>query len=603
MSVAWTPDLPPDDLVTLLDRAVDVIAVVDVAGRLAYVNETVTAVLEWEPRDLIGRPALSLIHPDDAFVAGSALAAELDGSAEQSALEVRIRARDRTYLWFEVLASGWIDAPGLQGLVINLRESTGRHHLAERAARRAELDGLVFEVSRRALDATLADVKEALPAVLSQLGHLLRARRVDVVLFDTTTGVGVNAVAWPANDEAAGRVSGGTFALADIPTVLVGLQHGELLLEPDAELPRWSVEWYGDVVPAGGAAMLCPLTVQGRLLGVLAVEQDALAEEWAHDEATAIRSVAEALAVALARDHDRRALLASEEQFRLMAEHAGDVITLLDAEGLCTYASTSARTVLGIDPDRLIGADLFDHVHPDDRADVRERLEEFVAGHDSAVAITYRWLRPSGDVVWIENVCRAVRDPDTRALTGIQGSARDVTAYKVREDELTHRALHDPLTGVPNRTLFDQRLSAAQRAQRRSGAPFAVLAIDLDGFKEVNDAHGHLEGDRALVEVAGRLAANVRQVDTIGRVGGDEFMVLCRDASADDALALAERLVVALSQPVAVAGGKAEMSASIGVAPADGTQVSIEALLGAADRAMYDAKRSGKGCVRLRRVD
>jgi diguanylate cyclase (GGDEF)-like protein/PAS domain S-box-containing protein len=605
MSVAWDPDLPPDDLVTLLDHAVDVIAVVDVAGRLAYVNETVTAVLEWEPRDLIGRPALSLIHPDDAFVAGSVLAAELDGSAEQSSIEVRIRARDRTYLWFEVLAGGWIDAPGLQGLVINLRESTGRHHLAERAARRAELDGLVFDVSRRALDATLADVKEALPAVLSQLGQLLRARRVDVVLFDTTTGVGVNAVAWPANDEAAGRVSGGTIALERIPTVLVGLLRGELLLERDSEwpLPTWATEWYGGAEPAAGAAMLCPLTVQGRLLGVLAVEQDALAEEWAHDEATAIRSVAEALAVALARDHDRRALLASEEQFRLMAEHAGDVITLLDAEGLCRYASTSARTVLGMDPDRMIGADLFDHVHPDDRADARERLAAFVAGQESAVAITYRWLRPSGDVVWIENVCRAVRDPDTRILTGIQGSARDVTAYKIREDELTHRALHDPLTGAANRTLFDQRLSAAQRAQRRSAAPFAVLAIDLDGFKEVNDAHGHLEGDRALVEVAGRLAANVRQADTVGRVGGDEFMVLCRDASADDALALAERLVVALSQPVAVAGGKAEMSASIGVAPADGTQVSIEALLGAADRAMYDAKRSGKGCVRLRRVD
>jgi diguanylate cyclase (GGDEF)-like protein/PAS domain S-box-containing protein len=600
MSLAWNPDLPPDDLVTLLDRAIDVIAVVDVAGRLVYVNETVTAVLEWEPQDLVGRPALSLIHPDDAFLAGSALAAELDGSAEQSAIEVRIRARDRTYLWFEVLASGWIDAPGLQGLVINLRETTGRHHLAERAARRAELDGLVFEVSRRALHATLADVKEALPGVLAQLGPLLRARRVDVVLFDTASGVGVNAGAWPA--DGAGRRPGDSITLADIPSVLAGLHRGELVLARDHPLPAWACEWYGtEPAPAAGDALLCPLTVQGRLLGLLAVEQDALADEWAHDEATAIRSVADALAVALARDHDRRALVASEEQFRLIAEHAGDVITLLDGEGRCTYASTSAGTVLGFDPDALIGTDLFEHVHPDDRADAQERLADFVAGQDGAMAITYRWLRPSGEIVWIENVCRAVRDPDSGALSGIQGSARDVTAYKVREDELTHRALHDPLTGVANRTLFDQRLSSALRAQRRTGTPFAVLAIDLDGFKEVNDAHGHLEGDRALVEVASRLAASVRQADTVGRVGGDEFMVLCRDASADDALALAERLVVALSRPVAVAGGEAEMSASIGVAPADGEQVSIETLLGAADRAMYDAKRSGKGCVRLRR--
>ena len=374
-------------------------------------------------------------------------------------------------------------------------------------------------------------MKEALPAVLSQLGLLLRARRVDVVLFDVTAGTGVNAVTWPANDEAPGRVSGRALSLDRIPAVLAALRGGELLLdrESDGPPPPWAAEWYAAAdVPAAGAAMLCPLTVQGRLLGVLAVEQDALADDWDHDEVTAIRSVAEALAVALARDHDRRALVASEEQFRLIAEHAGDVITLLDAEGRCTYASTAARSVLGMDPDRLIGTDLFDHVHPDDRAEARDRLAAYVGSPEGAVAITYRWLRPSGDVVWIENVCRAVRDPDTGAVTGIQGSARDVTAYKVREDELTHRALHDPLTGVANRTLFDQRLLAAQRAQWRTGTPFAVLAIDLDGFKEVNDAHGHLEGDRALVEVADRLAANVRQADTVGRVGGDEFMVLCR---------------------------------------------------------------------------
>src|SRR5262249_19231058 len=160
-----------------------------------------------------------------------------------------------------------------------------------------------------------------------------------------------------------------------------------------------------------------------------AVEQDAVADEWAHDEATAIRSVAEALAVALARDHDRRALVASVEQFRLIAEHAGDVITLLGADGICTYASTSARTALGVDPDGRAGRARFDHVHPDDRAEARERLTSLVEGHDGAVAITYRWQRPSGDVVWIENVCRAVRDPDTGALSGIQGSARDVTAH------------------------------------------------------------------------------------------------------------------------------------------------------------------------------
>ena len=418
MSVAGNPDLPPDDLVTLLDRAVDVIAVVDGAGRLAYVNETVTAVLAWEPSELVGRPALSLIHPDDAFLAGSALAAELDGSAEQSAIEVRIRARDRTYLWFEVLASGWIDAPGLQGLVINLRESTGRHHLAERAARRAELDGLVFDVSRRALDATLADVKEALPAVLAQLGQLLRARRVDVVLFDTASGTGTNAVAWPANDEAAGRVTGrhgGPRSHPDRPG-RAARRRARLRDErrggrrrrgsPSGSGRRRRRRRRRHAVPADGRGPAA------RRAGRRARRPR---PRWAHDEATAIRSVAEALAVALARDHDRRALVASEEQFRLIAEHAGDVITLLDADGLCTYASTSARTVLGVDPGQPHrGRPASTTSTPTTGPTPASGWPRSSAGQDGAVAITYRWLRPSGDAVWIENVCRAVRDPRHR---------------------------------------------------------------------------------------------------------------------------------------------------------------------------------------------
>src|SRR5213078_4642343 len=134
------------------------------------------------------------------------------------------------------------------------------------------------------------------------------------------------------------------------------------------------------------------------------------------------------------------------------------------------------RTVLGLEPSVLDGANLFEWVHDDDREAARRQLAEFATGGEDSVAIDYRWRRPTGDFVWIENVVRAVRDPDTGALTGIEGSARDVTARKVREDELYHRALHDPLTGVANRTLFVERLASALRMRRQSGQPLAVLA-------------------------------------------------------------------------------------------------------------------------------
>ena len=153
-------------LLALLDRAVDVIAVIGRDGRILYVNSTVTDRLAWRAEEVLGTPALDLIHPDDLEMAAPALAVELSGGPSEP-VEVRVRHRSGQFLWFEVLANGWIDEPGVTGLVLNLRESTGRHELAVLTARRAALDGVVSDVSRRALDATLADVTKALPGMLA----------------------------------------------------------------------------------------------------------------------------------------------------------------------------------------------------------------------------------------------------------------------------------------------------------------------------------------------------------------------------------------------------------------------------------------------------
>ncbi len=566
-------------LLALLDRAVDIIAIVDNDGRLTFVNSTVTAVLDRRPEELVGRPALELIHPDDLELAAAGLALELAGSEDGLPVEVRIRHRLGYYLWFEVLGNGRLDGPDATGLVLNLRESTGRHQMAVLAARRAALDRLVFDVSRRALEATLADVTKALPAMLAELGDLLAATNAYAELFE----------------------AGSTRPLDELPAVQELLASGELVVHEDlaADRPAWAREWYGGT-PDVGACVMYPMGAGGRLLGVLVIEASE-PREWSHDELNAVRSVGEALAVALVRDRDRRALVASEEQFRLIAENASDVITLLDEDGRCRYVSAAARTVLGVDPAALIGVGAFARAHEEDRQAAQGELASFVASGADSTAITYRWRRPGGDVIWIEDVVRAVRDPETGTLWGIEGSARDVTARQVREDELSHRALHDPLTGVANRTLFVERMSAAMRVRRRSGLPLAVLAIDLDDFKELNDVHGHLEGDRALVTVAERLSSAVRQSDTVGRTGGDEFLVLSLDTTADDAMVLARRLVELVTDPIPLAGGAATIGVSVGVAVTDESDPTVDALLEAADQAMYDAKRAGKRGVRLRR--
>jgi diguanylate cyclase (GGDEF)-like protein/PAS domain S-box-containing protein len=387
-----------------------------------------------------------------------------------------------------------------------------------------------------------------------------------------------------------------------VPTVLAALRAGDVVVEEDLlqRPPRWLAEWYETDRAPVRSAVLCPLAAGGRLLGVLGMEHDE-PSHWLHDELNAVRSVAEALAVALARDQARRALVESEQQFRLIAEHSDDVIVLFDVDGRCRYASPSSRSTLGYGPSALVGRPSHDFIHPADRAAVIAAWQAFVHGDDAAMTVTYRFERPDGAVVWLEQVNRALRDPETGGLTAVQGSARDVTSRKAIEAELARLALHDPLTGIANRVLVEERLAAALAQRAGRGNVFSVLAIDLDGFKDVNDEHGHQAGDGALVVVADRLSKLVRDTDTVGRVGGDEFMVVCPDIGEDAAVALAERLVAAINEPVPLVDGVARVGASIGVAPADCGNPAIEDVVRAADIAMYEAKRAGKGCVRVRR--
>jgi diguanylate cyclase (GGDEF)-like protein len=173
----------------------------------------------------------------------------------------------------------------------------------------------------------------------------------------------------------------------------------------------------------------------------------------------------------------------------------------------------------------------------------------------------------------------------------------DITPRKAAEGELARRALHDPLTDLPNRDLLLDRLGIALARMERGGPGVAVMFLDLDGFKRVNDELGHEAGDRVLREVARRFGASVRPADTVARYGGDEFVVLCEDVwSAPDAVATAERLVRCLDDPLALPGGATvKVGASIGVTLARDRSRDRERLIRDADTAMYRAKQGAGG--------
>ncbi|MBA2619507.1 MAG: PAS domain S-box protein [Rubrobacter sp.] len=238
---------------------------------------------------------------------------------------------------------------------------------------------------------------------------------------------------------------------------------------------------------------------------------------------------------------------------------------------------------------------LLEAVHPDDRKALGRALED--ALHDGRpYDLEHRVVKPDGEVREVHRRAEVVRGEEGEAVRMV-GTVHDVTERKALERQLQHQAMHDPLTGLPNRILFTDRLrQALARAKRREGE-VAVLFVDLDNFKVVNDSLGHKAGDRLLVAQSKRMRALLRPEDTVARLGGDEFVLLLEDAGAQEAVRVAERVLERLREPLSLGGRRLVVTASVGVATGGANGKHAADLLRDADLAMYRGKRSGKARV------
>jgi diguanylate cyclase (GGDEF)-like protein/PAS domain S-box-containing protein len=293
-------------------------------------------------------------------------------------------------------------------------------------------------------------------------------------------------------------------------------------------------------------------------------------------------------------------LRTSGERFRSLVQNSSDTTLVLGPAGVIVYASPATRSLLGREPGELLGRRASDLVHPDDRARVEPQLGELLRAAATIDPLQFRILNRDGSWRHAEAVITDMRDRPS--VGGYVVNVRDITDRKEAEEKLAHQALHDPLTGLPNRLLLVDRLrNAIARGLRHDGPPPVVMFLDLDRFKLVNDSLGHGAGDELLMCVADRLRAVVRTTDTLSRFGGDEFVILCEGMASQDAvMALAERAMTAIDEPFVINGERFHIAVSIGVAFVDDDGPSPEELLGDADYAMYLAKaRSGQGRVQL----
>ena len=309
----------------------------------------------------------------------------------------------------------------------------------------------------------------------------------------------------------------------------------------------------------------------------------------------------------------RRQLAERDQLFHLISENAADMIALVDSDGRRLYNSPAYQKVLGYSNEDLNSTSAFEQIHPDDRPRVEQAAKKArLTGQGERME--YRVLHKDGTWRTLESTASPILNAkgQTDKLVIVN---RDITERKRAEEMLAHNAFHDGLTNLPNRALFLDRLQhALTLSKRHPNYKFAILLIDVDEFKIINDSLGHKAGDELLIQLAQRLTCSVRQADlvsrprtsgvpdrplhdnTLARLGGDEFTILLDDVRDPiEAVRVAERMQAELAVPFVVNGQKIVISVSIGIAASTSPHTQAEDLLRDADIAMYRAKRAGKG--------
>ncbi len=305
------------------------------------------------------------------------------------------------------------------------------------------------------------------------------------------------------------------------------------------------------------------------------------------------------------RIHAREALTESQKRLEFALQAASMGVWSLDLVSNIRYLEDQTCRLLGIDPDKFTGTaeEFFKTVHPDDLESLKDTLAHAI-DKNSQYESEYRVVWPDGSVHYIAGRGRIVRDDQGRPLK-IQGIAFDVTDWKHAQNQILTLAFYDPLTRLPNRRLLLDRLQHALAASSRNGRAGAILFVDLDNFKSINDTLGHARGDLLLQQTAERLTSCVRAEDTVARIGGDEFVVMLEDLSDIETQAATQtetiglKILSTLTQPYQIASREYRGTCSIGMVLFSNRHHSTDELLKQADIAMYQAKKAGRNTLRF----
>jgi diguanylate cyclase (GGDEF)-like protein/PAS domain S-box-containing protein len=570
----------------LVSSSSDLVIVVDVNGQLVYANPAGERILGFKKMDDLDRDMFSLIHPDDQEAAAIAFIRDVTEPGTHPPAVYRILTSTGDYRFLEIVATNCVDDPTIQGVVLNARDITTSENLFRTLKTFGQANQVLVHATDE--DALLGDT---CTTIVDAGGY--SAAWVGYVMDDEEQTVRIVASAgnvdhlkdleihW-ADDERGQGPAGIAIRTGKVQLI-------EDLGETDAPLKS------REAIARAGLKTACvlPLKLHGDVVGILSIFATA-PRSFDDPELRLFEELADALSYGISRIRDAKSLAVSEERFRSLATSSPIGIIEATEGGWVTYANRRICEIAGVDKAALMGMGWIASVHPEDRPELLGKINFAEAA--SEVNIRFRLQRPNGKV---RHVRMSAAPKAADLASDYVVTIEDVTDEVLANEELTRQALFDPLTDLPNRPMFLMRLRQELAERRRSNVSIAVLFLDLDRFKLVNDSFGHDAGDTVLREVSRRFLATIRGDEVAARFGGDEFMFLIKDVHhATDALGVAQRLLDALTPPIDYEGGKLSITASIGVVVARRGQLA-EHVLRDADTAMYHAKSSGKNRFEL----
>jgi diguanylate cyclase (GGDEF)-like protein/PAS domain S-box-containing protein len=572
-----------DLLRVLPSTSSDLIVVYDRNANLVYGSPATERILGFRSVRDVDQSILEMVHPDDQERCVANMLRALETPGINPASVYRVRTADGGWRSLEVIATNCMDDPRIEGVVLNLRDVTRTVELqrayatfghANQALMHAQSEAELFERTCQ----TIVDVGGYAEAWIGEAREDADQTVAPVAAAGRVEHLAAVTNSWADDPRGQGPVgralrSGQLQSVRDL--VASGVpDHARALLERE------------------GLRACCAMPLEcGDGTRRVLVIADAEVREFEDEELQLFGELADNLAFGLREIQDAQSLVSSETRFRTLAASSPIGILESTADGSVIFANERMAEMLGTEVSDLLDRGWSSFIEPDDRQELFNTLGRWT--REDVITSRYRIRRTDGE---LRTVQTSVAPKSDGGADGFVATVADVTDEVRAQEELTRLALVDPLTGLPNRTQFLLELRKRLQHRRRLADTVALLFVDLDHLKLVNDSLGHDAGDAIIVEASRRFAATIRAGTIAARFGGDEFMFLVKDGGQEAALHVAERLLVALQAPFELRGLQLAITGSVGIAVARRGDTP-EGLVRDADTALYRAKEQGRNRI------